>query len=226
MAEVPDDTCWTVLRAAANGDPAARSKFTLLYAATIRGYLASRWRGRYLIADLEDASQEVFVECLKPGGVLQRADSSRGEFRGLLFGVTRNVACRFEKRALERGRLRPEDSGWLENTIADDAGQATEFDRSWARAMVFQAKERHRDLALRDGEAGRRRLELLERRFADDEAIRDIAASWGVPAQDVHNAYRKARIEFYRCLREAVAFHAPPGSDLDAECRNLLAALG
>ncbi|MCA8976638.1 MAG: sigma-70 family RNA polymerase sigma factor [Planctomycetes bacterium] len=220
------DTCWTMLRAAAAGDKVARSTFTLLYAATIRDYLGARWRGRHHLADVDDASQEVFVECLRPEGVLQRADPGRGDFRGLLYGVARNVACRFEKRALERGRLRPEDSAWLEQVAADDAGQATMFDRSWARAMVFQAKKRHRELAGADGEAGQRRLDLLERRFGGDEMIRDIAASWGVPAQEVHNAYRKARTEFYRCLREVVAAHAPAGVDLDEECRKLLAALG
>jgi len=44
-------------------------------------------------------------------------------------------------------------------------------------------------------------------------------------ALKAHNLYRKARIEFYRCLRDAVAFHARPGADLDAECRRLLASL-
>ena len=72
----------------------------------------------------------------------------------------------------------------------------------------------------------RKYVELLERRFGDDEAIRHIAADWRVPAQDVHNAYRKARSEFYRCLKEVVADHAPEGADLDAECRRLLGLLG
>jgi hypothetical protein len=47
-----------------------------------------------------------------------------------------------------------------------------------------------------------------------------------VPAQDVHNAYKKARKEFYRCLREVVAFHRPGVTDLDGECRALLSMLG
>ena len=220
------ETCWTVIRAAAAGDDVARSTFTAFYLAAVRGYLAARWRGRHHIADLDDASQEVFVECLKPHGVLQRADASRGDFRGLLFGVTRNVACRFERRALDNGRLRPEDSAWLQDVVADEAGQATLFERSWARSVIFQAKRRHRELAAVDGDAGSRRIELLEGRFGGDEPIRDIAAAWGVSAQDVHNAYRKARSEFYRCLREVVADHAHAGSDIDEECRAVLSALG
>lgn len=179
-----------------------------------------------LMTEVDDASQEVFVECLKPGGVLERADATRGDFRGLLFGVVRNVARRFEERAVERGRTRPEDSVWLQQVASDDAGPATVFDQAWARSLVSQARSLHRRRALAEGEAGRRRIELLERRFGSDEAIRDIAARWGVPAQDVHNAYRKARSEFYRCLREVVASHAPAHDDLDAECRRLLGILG
>lgn len=225
MPQDPGDTCWTLLRAASSGNASARSSFSHLYADTIRGYLDTRWRGRILAAEIDDAAQEVFLECFKSGGVLERAEPARGDFRGLLFGVTRNVARRFEERALERGRLRPEDSDWYQRIASDDPGQATLFDRSWARALVRRAKAMHRERALADGVAGRRRIELLERRFKGDEAIRSIAADWGVPAQDVHNAYRKARTEFYTCLREVVAFHSPDEADLESKCKRLLSLL-
>jgi len=223
MRQDPNETCWTILRAASGGDQTARSTFSRTYLATIRSYLAARWRGRILASEVDDATQEVFIECLKPGGALERADASRGDFRGLLFGVARNVARRFEERGLRRGLLRAEDSAWLKDLASDEPGQATIFDRSWARSLMRQSKRLHRDRAT--DEAGQRRLELLERRHANDEPIREIAAAWGVPAQEVHNAYRKARTEFYDCLREVVAYHAYPGTDLDAECRRLLASL-
>lgn len=225
MSPDSTETCWTVLRAASKGDAEARQSFSRSYLDTIRGYLTVRWRGRVLAGETEDATQEVFLECLKAGGVLDRADPLRGNFRGLLFGVTRNVARRFEERALEKGRLRPEDSAWVQEIAADDPGQATLFDQNWARVLMRQSKRLHCERALADGTAGQRRVELLERRFGSDEAIREIAADWGVPAQEVHNAYRKARTEFYGCLREIVAFHTPAGADLDAECRRLLALL-
>ncbi len=153
--------------------------------------------------------------------MLERADAEGGDFRGLLFGVTRNVARRFEARALAQGRLHPEDSAWLQRVASDEPGQATLFDRSWARTLIRRTMRLHRERALAEGKAGERRIELLERRFGNDEVIREIAARWGVPAQDVHNAYRKARTEFYACLREVVAYHAPAGADLDSECRRL-----
>ncbi len=226
MQESPGDTCWTVLRAASTGDRAARSVFSRTYTAAIRGFLDARWRGRLLSSETEDATQEVFLECFKSGGVLERADAKRGDFRGLLYGVVRNIARRFEERAQSRGLLRAEDSAWFLEVASDDPGQATMFDQSWARALMKEAKRRHRDRALADGEAGKRRIDLLERRFGNDEAIREIAAHWGVPAQEIHNAYRKARAEFYSCLREVVAFHAAGEVDLDAECKRVLAALG
>jgi len=219
-------TCWTIIRAAAGGDDAARATFSRDYGGAVRKYLERRWSGRPIEAEVEDAAQEVFVECLKPRGVLERADAERGDFRGFLHGVTRNVARRFENRMIERGRIYPEESNWLLQIADDDAGQATLFDRGWAQTLMEQATQMHRQLTLADGESGLRRLELLERRFGNDEALRDIAEDWGVAAQDVHNQYRKARIEFYRCLREVVGAHAAPGKDLDKECRRLLDLLG
>lgn len=215
-----------MLRAAADGNARARSTFSRSYEATIRSFLDARWRGRVLSTEIADATQEALLECVKPNGVLARADENRGDFRGLLFGVVRNVARRFEERAQQRGLIRPEDSAWLQHVASDDAGQATLFDRGWARSLMRQAKKLHQARALLDGEAGRRRIELLERRFGDDEAIRHIAANWGVPAQEVHNAYRKARTEFYRCLVEVVDAHCPSTPDIDAECRRLLGLLG
>ncbi len=222
----PQETCWTVVRAASEGDAEARSTFGRSYASAIRGFLEARWRASSpLRGEIDDAVQEVFVECLKPGGVLDRADPERGDFRGLLFGVARNVARRCEERALARGRVRPDDE-WLGEVASDDPGQETVFDRNWARTLLRLCRRRHRALAFADGEAGRRRIELLERRFGDNEAIRDIAARWGVPTAQVHQAYRKARAEFYRCLRDVVARHAPAGADVDAECRRLLHLVG
>lgn len=225
MPKDPGDTCWTVVRAASKGDAEARAEFSRFYAATIRGYLDVRWRGRVLASETEDALQEVFLECLREDGALDRADPERGDFRGFLFGVTRNVARRFEQRARKRGRLRPEESDWFQHVASDDPGQATIFDRSWAKDLMRKSKRLHRERAQADGIAGQRRIELLERRFGNDEAIRSIAARWEVPAQEVHNAYRKARTEFYGCLRDTIAVHVSAGADLDLECRRLLMLL-
>ena len=92
-------------------------------------------------------------------------------------------------------------------------------------ALVRRAERDHRELATAQGVDGRRRIELLERRFQAGETIREIAADWGVPAQDVHNLYRKARAEFRACLRRVVAAHIRATEDVDGECERLLALL-
>ena len=70
---------------------------------------------------------------------------------------------------------------WLQEIASDEPGQATLFDQAWARALMRQSKRLHHERARADGMAGERRLELLERRFGHDQAIRDIAADWGCP---------------------------------------------
>ena len=224
MPSSPGDTCWTVVRSASRGDAEACTSFSRSYAATIRGFLDARWGGGSLAREVEDAVQDVFVECWKPGGVLDKADPANGDFRGLLFTVTRNVARRFEERAMARPNLQPEQTAWLQRLDSDEAGQTTLFDRAWALSLVRRARSMQQEQAQDDD--ARRRVELLRRRFQSDEAIRDIARDWGLPTQDVHNAYRKARQEFYACLREVVGQHMTLGTDLEGECRRLLGLLG
>jgi RNA polymerase sigma-70 factor (ECF subfamily) len=64
----PESTCWTVIRAAAAGSPQGREELAHRYLAVVRAYRAARWRGSPLRPDLDDAVQEVFVECFRQGG--------------------------------------------------------------------------------------------------------------------------------------------------------------
>lgn len=221
-----DATCWTLVRSAAAGDDDARLQFSRTYEKVARDFLRSRWRGRRLLADVEDAAQEVFLEFLKPGGALGRAEEGEGSFRALLFAVCRNVARRFEEQAIHHRRLLPADTAWARELAADEPGQRTLFDRAWAEVVLQEARDLHRSRCEREGDAGRLRFRILDRRFGDGDPIRDLAREWGLAAQDLHNAYRKARREFYACLREVVAYHAPNATDLDRECERLLELLG
>src|SRR4051794_3289330 len=92
-----DSTCWTLLRDAAAGGAASRAEFAVRYAPAVRAYLAARWRGSQQLRELDDAVQEVFLECLRDGGLLDRAQAGRpGGFRAFLYGAVRNVALRAE----------------------------------------------------------------------------------------------------------------------------------
>src|SRR5262245_64111856 len=121
----PESTCWTVIRAAAAGSPADRDELGRRYLGVVRAYLAARWRGSALRDDLDDATQEVFVECFRQGGAVEAAGAGRvPDFRAFLYGLVRNVARRFESRPAVTRRVG-----------ADDESQSRLFDRTWAEAV-------------------------------------------------------------------------------------------
>jgi RNA polymerase sigma factor (sigma-70 family) len=217
-------TCWTLVHGAAAGDGQSREQFAVRYAPVVRSYLAARWRGLPLFEDLEDALQEVFLECIRQGGLLERAEDDRpGGFRAFLFGAVRNVALRFEQRGGAREAAADID---LANVAGRDDALSKVFDRALARSIMREAAERQAALAAERGHDAGRRVELLKLRFQDGLPIRDIAMRWGVDAADLHRQYARARKEFHAALREVVGSHrlAEP-EQVDAQCAQLLALL-
>jgi RNA polymerase sigma-70 factor (ECF subfamily) len=226
VTTVDDSTCWTIIAAAARGDAAGREEFARHYAKPVRAYLLARWRGSVHLQQVDDAVQEVFVECFRTGGVVERVDPARaGGFRPFLYGVVRNVARQLERRwATEQARAVSQDA--LAEQPADDSSLAVVFDRAWARAVVRQAARRHHELAERDGAEAVRRVELLRLRFQEGKPIRDIARLWRIDADHLHHEYAKARKEFHQALMDIVAIHCPgPPDVVERECRELLSLL-
>jgi RNA polymerase sigma factor (sigma-70 family) len=222
----PESTCWTVIEAAAAGSAAAREQFARCYAPVVRAYLAARWQSSPCLGDLDDAVQEVFLECFKRGGVLDRVEHGRG-FRPFLYGAVRNVALRVET---ERGRRRerqPPGESDLEAIPAADESLSRAFDRAWAKALLREAGRVQEQRARADGPAACRRVELLRLRFHDGLPIRDIAARWQTDAAVLHHEYARARQEFRAALAAVVAFHCPgPPAEVEQQCASLLALLG
>jgi RNA polymerase sigma-70 factor (ECF subfamily) len=221
-----DSTYWTVIPAAARGDPVGREDFARRYDRPVRAYLAARWAGGPHRQDVEDAVQEVFVECFRQGGALERVEAGRpGGFRAFLYGLVRNVARSFERRhAAERRRVGGPVEG--DQVAAEESSLSVVFDRSWARAIMHQAGRRQQELAEQAGEEALRRVELLRLRFQEDKPIRDIAALWHADADHLHREYVRARQEFRAALSEVVAFHHPgPPAEVERECRQLLELL-
>src|SRR5262245_47455168 len=137
-----DSTCWTVITAAARGGAAERDDFARRYAEPIRAYLAARWRGTKHLSELDDAVQEVFVECFRGGGALARVEVGRaGGFRAFLYGVVRHVALRFEAGGAARGRGAGEERGAIDFDAlpADDPTLSRAFDRAWVQALLAMA---------------------------------------------------------------------------------------
>lgn len=223
-----DSTCWTLIHGAARGEAEDRDDFARRYVTLVRAYLAHRWRASPLIEEMDDAVQEVFLECFRQGGVLDRIrESQPAGFRAFLYGVTRNVALRCERRI---GRYRERVSGkelGAEFEAPNEATLSRVFDRSWARALLRQAGQLQDEKARESGERARRRVELLRLRARENLPIREIARRWAVDAATVHKDYARAREEFRTALAAVISFHYPGCSALEIEqkCVSLLELL-
>jgi RNA polymerase sigma-70 factor (ECF subfamily) len=217
-----------LIHAAAAGRAGDREQFARRYGPVVRAYLASRWRSSPCLAELDDAAQEVFVECFRQGGALQRAERGLGGgFRPFLFGVVRNVALRCEAQRGRRREQQPPDSLDLSGVPDAEASLSHVFDRAWARALLREAGRLQGQQARQAGEAACRRLELLRLRFHEGLPIREIARRWGADAAALHHEYARARQEFKAALLQIVAFHHPGSpAEVEQECANLLACLG
>ena len=218
-------TCWTLIEEAAAGGVAAREMLATRYLPLVRAALAARWSGGGLAGDVDDAVQEVFVECLRDGGVLERVGAARPQgFRSFLYGVVRNVARRHE----ERRALRPDaprtttfhgDRLALDETSFEEA-----FDREWARDLLAQAAERLARAADPGDERAARRVELLRRHYGEGAELAALAREWDLAPRTVYHEAEVALGEFEAALKAVVAFHHPGHPELVlAECRALLA---
>jgi RNA polymerase sigma-70 factor (ECF subfamily) len=220
-------TCWTVIEGAAAGRREEREAFARRYLPVVRAYLAARWRGSPLAGEIDDAAQEVFVDCFKGGGALGRVDRTReGGFRAYLCGVIRNVALRAERSHAQRRAGTSDSSFDADEIAAESEALSSVFEREWAASLLKQARALQAERAAAGGDAAVKRVELLRLRFEEGLPIREIAVRTGEDAERVHREYAKARDEFRDALREVVLFHHPgTTADADAECARLLHAI-
>ena len=219
-------TCWELIHGAARGEEGSRRLFAERYQRVVRGYLDERWRRGPLAGEIEDAVQEVFVDCLRADGALQRADQDRGEFRGFLFGIVRTVALRFE-RARGKASARHAEAGLAaEAFVGDDAAASRIFDREWALAMLRLAVDIHRQRASELGPEHARRVDLLRLRFEEGLPIRDIAVRWQCDPAALHHEFARARRDFKQALAEAMGLGPfVTAARLDSEVAQLWQAL-
>jgi RNA polymerase sigma-70 factor (ECF subfamily) len=212
----PDTTCWTLIQAAAAGDEHQRNEFAARYLDAVRAYLIARWSNSSYLQLVDDAVQDVFVECFRNQGPLNRIDARRTtSFRAFLYGLVRNVARRVE---VKQGRIAAKFSEAPNNIeiVSDETALSKVFDRTWAKSIMRQAAEFHKISASADGPEASRRVELLRLRFTEGLAIRQIAELWEFDAAVLHREYSKARKEFHAALLHVVRFHHP-GSDVEVE---------
>jgi RNA polymerase sigma-70 factor (ECF subfamily) len=214
-----DSTCWDVIRGAAEGRLPEREEFARRYETVIRAYLGARWRDSSLRGNLDDAAQDVFVDCFRDDGALTRADPEYpGGFRAFLYGVVRNVARRHEEKGVRRREARMATHFEVD---ANEESLSQVFDRAWAEAIMRQARRLQAARAREVGEAAHRRVELLRLRFSEDRPMREIAREWGLDANQLQYQYAKARDEFEAALCAVVRDHYPEAA-VEKECARLL----
>lgn len=218
-------TCWTMIEGAAAGDVAAREGFVSMYLPVVRAYLRARWRGTAIAAEVDDAAQEVFLECFRDGGALERAERCRGQFRPYLYGLVRNVALR-----IESGRAR-DPQQHLGSELSRDLAAREEtlskvFDREWARGVMLRAGERMRAAAEASEGHELRRVELLRLHLREGLSIREIARRWEEDPHRMQREFVKAQGDFRRALLEEIGFDVPGSKAAsERECERLLALL-
>jgi RNA polymerase sigma-70 factor (ECF subfamily) len=216
-----DDTCWTIIEGAARGPGAARDNFASRYLPAVKAYLRARWRDPSLRQEVDDAAQEVFLECFR--GALDRVGrDGRAGFRAFLYGIVRNVARRFEERRAAH-RVRDGAERLPSSAVpADEASLSVIFDRAWAESVLARARALLESRAMEDGDDARRRVELLRLRLEEDVPIREIALRWNADPARLHHDYARARSEFKAALLDVVATeHSGTPGDVRRECVHL-----
>jgi RNA polymerase sigma-70 factor (ECF subfamily) len=180
-----------------------------------------------MIRELDDTVQNVFIECLREGGLLDRAQADRpGGFRAYLYGAVRNVALRAEAERARRLAREPGDIVDAQDIPDREESLSRVYDRAWAKAVMREAAVRLAARAAHNGDAAQRRVELLRLRFHEEMPIREIADLWSVDAALLHHEYARARQEFRSALRDVIAFHHPGSPEnVDGECAQLIALL-
>lgn len=221
-----ETTCWTMIRGAAAGRRADRDDVARRYGALVRAYLQRRWSSASLSGEIDDATQEVFLELFREGGALERFDRDQGSsFRGYLYSVVRNVARRFEERR-RLGRRVAAIGSELDGFPGDEERLSQVYDRLWVEALVREAVDLHRRRLSAHDEHARERLRVLEGRILEGKPIRDLAREWKTDAARLHKVYARARREFREVLLEVVSFHTggTPG-EIERELRLLTGSL-
>lgn len=222
-----DTTCWDLIKAAAAGDLAQRERFVKWYQTPIRAYLIARWRGSRYMDLIDDAVQEVFAECFRSEGPLQRIDPAQGGFRAYLYGIVRNVARQCERKLINTREQNVEGEMMLAELAQDEVVLSGIFDRAWAFSVMKQAADLQRQQAQVTGVEALKRVELLQLRFHEEMPIRDIASRWGMDPAKVHREYAKARAEFRSALFEVIANQQPgTAKEIHQRATELIAMLG
>ena len=229
-------TRWSVVQAGASGEPEQRAALADLCEAYWYPLYAFARRSGASGDDAADLTQGFFERLIERGWVAQ-ADRERGKFRTFLLAAFRHYMSneRAREGAKKRGGDRTrfsldaeEAEARLHQEPAEGLTAGALFARRYALTLLERAWER---LATRyrEGRPERaERFDVLRPYLEGGEAppYREVGASLGLSETAVKVAVHRLRGHFREALRAEVADTLDAGADVDAEIRELMAALG
>ena len=228
-------TSWSLVRRSRGADERAvgvaldalcRTYWRPLYA-----YARGRGLGR---ADAQDAVQDFFATALRRE-LFQRADEAAGKLRSFLLTALKHHLQ--DRAARESAARRRPEGGWAEldfaaaeaewaRVAATGAPPDAAFERQWARTLLAQAQARLEARYAAEGKSevfAALRAEALG--GADGEGSGE-GSGGALTAGARRVAVHRLRKRFAEALRGVVADTLPEGGDVEAELRELGAALG
>lgn len=206
-------TIWVRIRDAQAGRTTAVNDILQRYREPIRRFFVVKGLGEH---DAEDLTQEVLVTLVE-GGVLDKADRSRGRFRNLLIAVAKNVMMRS---ARDGSRLK-RGGGARAVAIEDvdrmiSAPEADEsFDREWVNHLLTLATGRlqreHREW-----------FAVFDLYVNGDLSYAEVGARLGKSENTVDSHLRQAKARIAEFIREEIAAYASSASENEEEQVHLL----
>jgi RNA polymerase sigma-70 factor (ECF subfamily) len=228
-------TRWTLVVAAGDrGSPQARAALAELCAAYWHPLYAFCRRVGYPPDQAQDLTQEYFARLLEKD-YLGQADQSRGKFRSFLLTSFQHFLANEHDRSRARkrgGGLRHLSIDWRDaearTRYEPSHGMTPErlFLRRWAMSLLDQALARLREEYTRAGLGPV--FDALKAALAGDRAgvpYPEVAARLGLSVGAVAVAVHRLRQRYRKALRTEIARTVDDPADVDAEVRDLFAAL-
>lgn len=184
--------------------------------------------------EAQDLTQEFFAALIS-GDSFQRVDPEKGRFRTFLLASMNHFLAnewrnaRREKRGGGRQIVSWDEFDPEERSLLDPAaGQSPEedFDRRWARTVVFNALTRLEQEARREGNEIRfEALKSYLQTSASNEETARAAQLLGLSEQAVKSAIHRMRKRYAEIVREEIGQTVGAQTDVEGELRYLVSIL-
>jgi len=212
-------TIWTVLRSAKDDPQGTRDIIIRQYWEPVRRY--AQLHGLSL-DDAEDLAQNVFLQICRDG-FLEKADRTKGRFRGLLVAVTENLLKMWWRGEYSRKRRG-------QALVDENLAEAPEvkpvddrFNRLWAENIVRGALDRFRAAS---DQAALPYCRAIEAFFLENRSYTEIARELDTHEGAVKNYIFRGKAKLGELIRGAIAEYCGSREEFDEEVRDLQRFLG